>query len=80
VAAEEKGGEGCTLRKKVMFVNKRPRRRRTAVRRTAEEALLDRTVILVSPEAYRKFLARLNAPPKPNPRLRTSMSTIPPWR
>jgi uncharacterized protein (DUF1778 family) len=50
-----------------------------AARRAAEEALLDRTVLTVSPDAYAAFLARLDEPPKPNERLRRTMQTIPPW-
>ena len=50
-----------------------------AARRAAEEALLDRTLISVSEDAYRKFLARLDAPPKPNARLRKSLRTPAPW-
>ena len=40
-----------------------------AARRAAEEALLDRAIMSVSPEAYADFLARLEAPPQPNERL-----------
>jgi uncharacterized protein (DUF1778 family) len=50
-----------------------------AARRAAEETLLDRTVFTVSPEAYAEFLARLDAPPQPNVRLRRTMQTPPPW-
>jgi uncharacterized protein (DUF1778 family) len=50
-----------------------------AARRAAEETLLDRTVFTVNPSAYRQFLARLDAPPKPNKRLRNSMRTPAPW-
>jgi len=50
-----------------------------AARRAAEETLLDRTLFVVSPKAYREFLARLDAPPKPNVRLRKSMLTPAPW-
>ena len=50
-----------------------------AVRRAAEEALLDRIVFKVSPDAYAKFLARLDAPPQPNERLRRTMQTPAPW-
>jgi uncharacterized protein (DUF1778 family) len=50
-----------------------------AARRAAEEALLDRTVFAVSPEAHAAFLARLDEPPKPNERLRRTMHTVPPW-
>lgn len=50
-----------------------------AARRAAEEALLDRVVFVVSPEAYAEFLARLDAPPQPNERLRKTMQTSAPW-
>lgn len=50
-----------------------------AARRAAEDTLLDRTVFTVSPRAYRQFLARLDAPPKPNKRLLKSMRTSAPW-
>jgi uncharacterized protein (DUF1778 family) len=50
-----------------------------AARRAAEEALLDRTVWTVSPKAYAEFLARLDAPPKPNRRLQKTMRTPAPW-
>lgn len=50
-----------------------------AARRAAEEALLDRTIFAVSPEAYAAFLARLDEPPTPNDRLRRTMQTASPW-
>jgi uncharacterized protein (DUF1778 family) len=50
-----------------------------AARRAAEDALLDRTVFVVNPKAYAEFLARLDAPPRPNARLRRSLQTVPPW-
>ncbi|HEY2137193.1 MAG TPA: DUF1778 domain-containing protein [Xanthobacteraceae bacterium] len=50
-----------------------------AARRAAEDALLDRTVFTVSREAYAEFLARLDAPPKPNERLRRTMRVRAPW-
>src|SRR5271155_5521364 len=50
-----------------------------AARRAAEEALLDRTVFTVSPEAYAQFLARLDAPAQSNERLRRVMQTPTPW-
>lgn len=50
-----------------------------AARRAAEDALLDRTVFVVSPKAYADFLARLDAPPHPNERLRRSLKTRAPW-
>jgi uncharacterized protein (DUF1778 family) len=48
--------------------------------RAAEDALLDRALIAVSPKAYAEFLARLEAPPKPNERLRRTMRTPTPWK
>ncbi|HXL66013.1 MAG TPA: DUF1778 domain-containing protein [Xanthobacteraceae bacterium] len=50
-----------------------------AARRAAEEALLDRAVVSVTPEAYAAFLARLDAPAQPNERLRRTMQTPAPW-
>ena len=50
-----------------------------AARRAAEEALLDRTIFTVSPEAYAQFVARLDEPPKPNDRLRRTLQITPPW-
>jgi len=50
-----------------------------AARHAAEETLLERTVFTVSPKVYRQFLARLDAPPKPNKRLLKSMQTRAPW-
>jgi len=50
-----------------------------AARRAAEDALLDRTVLTVSPKAYAEFMARLDAPPQPNERLRKTLRTVAPW-
>jgi uncharacterized protein (DUF1778 family) len=50
-----------------------------AARRAAIDALLDRTVFTVRPKAYAEFLARLDAPPRPNERLRRTMRTPAPW-
>jgi uncharacterized protein (DUF1778 family) len=47
--------------------------------RAAETALLDRALISVGSEAYADFLARLDAPPRPNERLQRTMQTPPPW-
>jgi len=52
----------------------------SAARRAAEEELLDRTVFIVSPAAYSKFLAMLDAPWQPNERLRRTMQSTPPWQ
>lgn len=51
----------------------------SAARRAAEDALLDRTAYNVSPEAYAEFLRRLDAPPRPNARLRRALQTSSPW-
>ncbi len=50
-----------------------------AARRAAEDALVDRSLLLVSPEAYTAFLKRLDAPARPNARLRRTMQTRAPW-
>jgi uncharacterized protein (DUF1778 family) len=50
-----------------------------AARHAAEDALLDRTVFTVSSKAYAEFLVRLDAPPRPNARLRRSLQTAAPW-
>ena len=50
-----------------------------AARQAAEDALRDRTVFAVGPKAYAEFLARLDAPPRPNERLRRSLQTPVPW-
>ncbi len=50
-----------------------------AARRAAEEELLDRAVFVVSPKAYAKFVALLDAPPQPNERLRRTLQTPLPW-
>jgi uncharacterized protein (DUF1778 family) len=50
-----------------------------AARRAAEDALLDRTMFTIGADSYRKFLARLDAPPKPNARLRKTMRKPAPW-
>ena len=48
--------------------------------RAAEDALLDRAVSSVSPEARTALQARLDEAPKPNDRLRGAMQTAPPWQ
>ena len=50
-----------------------------AARAAAEDALLDRTVFVLDAKAYAEFLARLDAPPRPNDRLRRSLQTNAPW-
>jgi len=51
-----------------------------AARRAAEEALVGRAMLTVSPKAYAQFLARLDARPKPNARLRRTMRAAKPWK
>ena len=51
-----------------------------AARRAAEEALLDRALMVVSPEAYGEFLKRLDRPARPNERLRRTMRRKAPWQ
>ncbi len=51
----------------------------SAARRAAEDTLLDRAIVSVSPQAYAQFLARLDAPPQPNERLRKTMQAAAPW-
>ena len=50
-----------------------------AARRAAVEALTERTLFMVEPEAFRKFAAMLDAPPKPNARLKRTLRTKAPW-
>jgi uncharacterized protein (DUF1778 family) len=50
-----------------------------AARHAAEEALLDRTHFVVDAKTYAEFLARLDAPPRPNARLRRALQTPAPW-
>lgn len=51
-----------------------------AARRAAEEVLLDRALMMVSPEAYAEFLQRLDRPAQPNERLRRTMQAKAPWK
>lgn len=50
-----------------------------AARLAAEDALLSQTVLSVSSDAYADFVARLDLPPRPNPRLRKTMQRRAPW-
>jgi len=50
-----------------------------AARRAAEDALLDRTLFVVGPEAFDAFRARLDEPPRPNDKLRRALQTAAPW-
>ena len=48
--------------------------------RAAEEALLDRALMVVGPEAYEKFMKLLDRPAQPNARLRKTMRSKAPWQ
>ncbi len=50
-----------------------------AARRAAEDTLVERTMLVVTPEAYKAFVKRLDAKPRPNARLRQTMRTKAPW-
>jgi uncharacterized protein (DUF1778 family) len=50
-----------------------------AARAAAEETLSDQALMAVSPEAYADFVARLDRPPAPNPRLMKTLQTPAPW-
>jgi uncharacterized protein (DUF1778 family) len=50
-----------------------------ATRRAAEDALMDRTLYVVSEDAYAEFLARLDAPAQLDERLRRTLTTAAPW-
>lgn len=50
-----------------------------SARRQAEEALLDQRVFFLEPQAYEAFLALLDAPAKPVPRLTELMRRKAPW-
>lgn len=51
-----------------------------AARRAAEEALLDRALMVVSPQAYDEFCKRLDHPAQTNERLQRTMRSKAPWK
>ncbi|MEI9947751.1 MAG: DUF1778 domain-containing protein [Pseudomonadota bacterium] len=51
-----------------------------AARRAAEDPLLDQSLISVGPKAYAEFIERLDAPAKPNARLRRTMKQPLSWK
>lgn len=53
---------------------------REAARSAAEEALVGRVMLSVTPKAYAEFLQRLDAKPKANARLRRTMRGAKPWK
>lgn len=50
-----------------------------SARRAAIDALLDQTLFNMSRADYAEFVARLDAPPAPNDRLRRTMAAPSPW-
>ncbi len=50
-----------------------------AARRAAEDALLDRTLFVVGPDAFDAFRARLDEKPHPSDKLRRALETPAPW-
>ncbi|MFC4623232.1 DUF1778 domain-containing protein [Comamonas nitrativorans] len=50
-----------------------------AARSAAEEALLDRALVQVSPEAYAAFVQRLEQAPAANASLQKTLHTPAPW-
>ncbi len=51
-----------------------------AARRAAEDALLDRALFLMDEDSFARFQARLDEPPRPNGRLRRTMTAESPWK
>lgn len=51
-----------------------------AARRAAEDSLLERALLMVSPEAFAEFMERLDQPTQPNARLRKTMQSKAPWQ
>jgi uncharacterized protein (DUF1778 family) len=47
--------------------------------REAQAVLLDRRYLVLSEEAFRRFTAMLDKPPKDNLKLRRLLETRPPW-
>ena len=50
-----------------------------AARKAAEDALLDRSLVRVDPDAYAAFLDRLDKPLEPSDRLQQTMRSKAPW-
>lgn len=50
-----------------------------SARARAEETILDQRIFFLEPKAHEKFLAMLDAPPKPGKALRTLMKRKPAW-
>lgn len=52
----------------------------TSARARAEDTLLDQRLFILDPEAHEKFLKMLDAPAKPNAKLRALLNRKPPWQ
>jgi uncharacterized protein (DUF1778 family) len=50
-----------------------------AARHAAEDTLWERTVFAVEPKVYKEFVARLDARPNANAKLRRTLTTPAPW-
>lgn len=50
-----------------------------AARQAAEDVLMNRRVFVLDRKSYAEFVARLDAPPAPNARLRRTLQTASPW-
>jgi uncharacterized protein (DUF1778 family) len=50
-----------------------------AARQAAEDALMDRTVFSLDKKAWDAFVARLDAKPQPNAKLRKTLKAASPW-
>jgi uncharacterized protein (DUF1778 family) len=50
-----------------------------SARQAAQDALLDQTLFRLNPKAHAEFIAKLDAPPAPNEKLRRTMTTPAPW-
>lgn len=50
-----------------------------AARQAAADTIRDRTMLIFPPEAYAAFVKLLDAPPRPNKRLRRALRKRAPW-
>ena len=50
-----------------------------SARLAAEDTLLDQVIMMVSPQAFKQFQARLDMPPQAKDRLRKTMLAPAPW-
>ena len=51
-----------------------------SARRQAEHTILDQRTFFLDDDAHARFLALLDAPPKPSANARSRLSRKPPWR